>query len=189
MAVNKVIFGSEVLLDLTNDTVEASKLMKGIKAHDKAGNLIEGTNTNDADTQDANAASAEILLDKTAYVRGVKVTGTMPNNGSVTGEIKDLTPFTVPLGFHDGSGTVGINDVEKQKLIPANIKSGINILGIEGSYSGEGVLAHSKTVTPMIQEQTVLPDSDYDYLSQVIVAAIPRVDSENTAGGITVTIG
>ena len=189
MAVNKIILGSEVLIDLTNDTVEPSKLAKGYKAHDKTGALIEGTNTNDADTQDANAASAEILLDKTAYVRGVKVTGTMPNNGSIAGVIKDLRPYSVPLGFHDGSGVVEIDEVEQEKLIPANIKSGITILGVEGGYSGEGVTAHSKSVTPSWQEQTVLPDSGYDYLSQVVVAAIPRVDSENTAGGLTVTIG
>lgn len=49
----------------------------------------------------------------------------------------------------------------------------------------------AKEVTPSASEQVVLPDSDdgYNYLSQVTVKAIPYVESENTAGGITVTIG
>ena len=51
MAVNKVIFGSETLIDLTNDTVQADKLAQGFTAHDKSGAIITGTNTNDADTK------------------------------------------------------------------------------------------------------------------------------------------
>jgi len=53
----------------------------------------------------------------------------------------------------------------------------------------EGAKPQSKTVTPSTQAQTVLPDTGYNYLSQVTVAAIPYVESENTAGGTTVTIG
>ena len=190
MAVNKVIFGSETLIDLTNDTVQADKLAKGLTAHDKSGAIITGTNTNDADTQDATAAAAEILLNKTAYVRGSKVTGTMPNNGAVAGNIVDLeTPYAVPLGFHDGSGTVDIDSVEKAKIIPGNIKAGVEVLGVTGTYGGEEISVQSKTVTPSLSQQTILPDEGYDYLSQVTVNAIPRVDSENSAGGITTTIG
>ena len=44
-------------------------------------------------------------------------------------------------------------------------------------------------VTPGKEEQTVLPDEGYNYLSQVVVNAIPYAESENSAGGLTVTIG
>lgn len=43
MAVNKVIYNDQTLIDLTNDTVVAEKLVKGYTAHDKAGNPITGT--------------------------------------------------------------------------------------------------------------------------------------------------
>lgn len=82
--VNKVIIGAEVKLDLTGDDVTPDKLAKGIKAHDKSGAPIVGTNTYSADTTDATATAAEILQGKTAYAKGAKVTGTMPNKGAVT---------------------------------------------------------------------------------------------------------
>lgn len=68
--VNKVIYGGRVLIDLTGDTVDPSKLLKGSKAHDKSGAQIEGACTFDVDSTDATAVAAEILFRKTAYVSG-----------------------------------------------------------------------------------------------------------------------
>ncbi len=189
MAINKVIYGGNTLIDLTADTVTASDLRDGITAHDKSGAIITGTNTYDADTSDATANQAEILLGKTAYVNGVKLTGTMPNNGAVTGTIATKAQqYTIPQGYHDGSGKVSISSTEQAKIIASNIKSGIKILGVTGTYSGESISAQAKTVTPTVAGMTVLPDSGYDYLSQVTVNAIPYVETQNAAGGITVTI-
>lgn len=193
MAINKVIYGGETLIDLTGDTVTADKILSGFTAHDKAGEPVTGTCEFDVNSQDATAAVAEILQGKTAYVRGQKLTGTMKNNGAVAGVISSKEEqYTVPLGYHDGSGKVGINATEQAKIIPENIREGITILGVEGSMSGtEDAKPQAKTVTPSTEAQTVLPDSDdgYNYLSQVTVEAIPYQESENPAGGTTVTIG
>lgn len=191
MAVNKVIYGGNVLIDLTADTITADKLAKGVTAHDKSGATITGTCTYDSDTQDATASVAEILTGKTAYVRGSKITGTMKNNGAVTGTISTKAgTYTVPQGYHDGSGKVSISSTEQAKIIPANIREGITILGVEGTMSGtEDAVPQAKTVTPTTSEQNILPDEGYNYLSQVTVAAIPYVESDNAAGGKTVTIG
>ena len=43
MAVNKVVVNEQPIIDLTDDTVTASKLFKGITAHNKAGEQIVGT--------------------------------------------------------------------------------------------------------------------------------------------------
>lgn len=190
MAVNKVIYGSTVLLDLTADTVTADKILTSYTAHDASGTIITGTCDYDVNSQDATVKVAEILSGKTAYARGTKLTGTMPNNGAVSLTISDADDsISIAQGYHDGSGTVSILPEEKAKLIAANIKQGITILGVTGTLEpSSAVKVHAKTVTPSINSQTVLPDSGYDYLSQVTVNAIPYVETENSAGGTTVTI-
>lgn len=189
--VNKVVLSSgETLIDLSGDTADAAHVLKGSTFHDKSGAPKTGTCTYDSDTSEDTVAVAEILVGKTAHARGVKITGTMPNNGAVSGSIATKDgQYTVPQGFHDGSGKVGIASAEKAKLIPGNIKSGVEVLGVTGSYSGEKVTAQTKSVTPSFTQQVVQPDDSYDYLSAVTVAAIPVAYADNAAGGRTVTIG
>lgn len=188
--VNKLVVGNDVKFDLTGDTVAPNTLLTGTTAHDKTGAQITGTCTYDSDTSDATVAVAEILKDKTAYARGAKIVGTMPNNGPKNYTISDLNDQTISLGFYDGSGKISIDSSEKAKIIPANIKNGVNILGVQGTMTGqEDISVQSKTVTPTFTAQTILPDEGYDYLSQVVVSAIPMTQSENSAGGLTLTIG
>lgn len=189
MAYNKIVYGGRVLIDLTSDTVEADKILTGYTTHDKTGEVITGTCTYNADTSDADASASEILANKTAYVNGNKLTGTMTNNGGISSDIstKDQV-VTIPAGFHDGSGTVQISSLEKDKIIASNIKDGVQLLGVTGTYTGEGATAQAKTVTPYTTQQVVLPDSNYDYLSQVTVEAIAYSETPN-AFGTTVTIG
>ena len=191
MSINKVVYGGKTLIDLTGDTVTADKLLSGITAHGKDGKLVTGVCTFDVDSNDATVAVAEILKGKTAYARGTKLIGTMPNNEAVTGKIstKDGS-YTIPQGYHDGSGEVSIDATEQAKIIAQNIREGVTILGVEGSMSGsEGVKAQAKTVIPSSVQQIVMPDAEYTHLSQVTVEKIPYVESENSAGGTTVTIG
>ena len=188
--INKLVVGNEVKFDLTGDTVAPNTLLTGTTAHDKTGAQITGTCTYDSDTSDATVAVAEILKDKTAYARGAKIVGTMPNNGAKDYTISNLNDQTISLGFYDGSGKISIDSAEKAKIIPANIKNGVSILGVQGTMTGqEDLNIQSKTITPTFTAQTILPDSGYDYLSQVVVSAIPMTESENTAGGLTLTIG
>lgn len=190
MANNKVVFGSTVLIDLTADTVTADKILASYTAHNAAGDVITGTCDYDVNSQDATVKVAEILTGKTAYARGNKLTGTMPNNGAVSLTISTLDEeVSIAQGYHDGSGKVSILSTEKAKLIASNIKQGITILGVTGTLEpSSSVKVHDKTVTPSIDAQTILPDAGYDYLSQVTVNAIPYVETENSAGGMTVTI-
>ena len=190
MAKNKVIYGGTVLIDLTADTITAADLAEGVTAHDKSGEIITGTNTYDSDTSGDTAAVAEILAGKTAHARGTQLTGTMPNNGSVNGTIATKAgQYTIPQGYHDGSGKVSISSTEQAKIIAGNIKSGVEILGVTGTYTGAAISAQSKTVTPATTAFDVAPDTGYDYLSGVHVNAIPYTETPNSAGGTTVTIG
>lgn len=191
MANSKVILANgTVLIDLTADTVDASHLLSGYTAHGADGEAVTGTCTYDADTSDDTLTASEALSGKTFHARGTALTGSMTNRGSVTGTISTKAgEYTIPQGYHDGSGKVSISSTEQAKIIAENIKSGIVILGVTGTYGGETATAQAKTATPAFAPQVITPDSGYDYLSQVTVRAISVAYTDNSAGGKTVTIG
>lgn len=190
--VNKVIYGGSTLIDLTADTVTASDVLTGVKFHLPNGAQGTGSCAFDVDSSNCTATVAEVLATKTFAKNGSVLTGTMPNRGAVSGTISDKsTPYTIPQGYHDGSGTVSIDSSSATALVANNIREGVEILGITGTMSGsEGMKPQSKTVTPSSTAQTILPDSPtYNCLSQVTVNAIPYTETDNAAGGKTVTIG
>ena len=188
--VNKVVYGGDTLIDLTGDDVQASDVLAGKKFHLPSGASGTGTCDYDADTSDATAVAAEILSGKTAYKNGEKLTGTMPNNGGTNVTVTGLSGTTIPAGYSDGSAKAVIDSASASALIAANIRESITILGVTGTMSGsESVHAQAKTATPSTSQQVITPDSPtYNYLSQVTVAAIPYTETDNAAGGKTVTI-
>lgn len=190
---NKVVLNTgEVLIDLTKDSVTPEKLAKGTTAHDKSGNQITGTNTFDVDSSEITTTPAEVLAGKPFAAGGQVKMGEMPNNEGKTYTISNADDvINIPIGFHDGSGTVAIASEELAKLKnPQNIRNGVVIMGQSGEFTGEGdVTAQAKEVTPSFEAQTVLPDEGTDYLSQVLVKPIPVTRTENAAGGVTITIG
>lgn len=191
LSASKIIYGGKTILDLTGDNVTADKVLLDIQFHGPDGVVYTGTCTFDVDSSAATIKEAEALEGKT-YAAGGKIhTGTMKNNGAVSGTIKTKDgTYTIPIGYHDGSGVVVIDPTELAKIIESNIREGVTILGVTGTMTGsEGVVSQTKTVIPSTEQQSVLPDEGYTHLSEVIVAAIPYTEAENAAGGLTVTIG
>ncbi len=190
---NKVIYGGDVLIDLTQDDVTAADVAAGKKFHLPSGAIGVGTSTYDADTSGATVVAAEILSGKTAYKNGEEIIGTMPNRGAQSGSIttKEGT-VVIQQGYHDGSGTVGIDSTEQAKIIASNIREGITILGVTGEMNGsEDMQATAATITPYTTAQTITPTDlgNYNAISQINVAPIAYVETDNAAGGVTVTIG
>lgn len=186
--VNKVLYGGQTLIDLTADTVTAGDLIAGVTAHDKSGAVIIGTDTRDSDTSKDTAAVAEILAGKTAHARGAQLTGTMRNNGATGVTVSSKDGATIPQGYHDGSGKATIDSASATALVAGNVKQGVSILGVTGTYAGEAPKLQTKSATPSTKAQTIKADAGYDALSSVSVAAIPYVETDNSAGGKTATI-
>ena len=75
---------------------------------------INSIKTLEQATADANATASNILVDKTAYVNGAKVTGIMPNKGAITASLNCGGSYTIPAGYHNGSGKVTANSLASQ---------------------------------------------------------------------------
>lgn len=190
--ISKVVYGGRTLIDLTSDTVTESDVINSKKFHKADGTIATGTCAYDVDSSEATAAQSEVLSGKTFAKGGSVLTGSMPNKGKQTGTITTKAQsVTIQQGYHDGSGSVSIDSTEQAKIIAGNIRNGVEILGIEGTYTGsELIKATTGSATPSVSSQTVLPSDsgDYDYFTQFTVAAIPYTETENPSGGYTATI-
>ena len=97
--------------------------------------LSAGSGTADFfDTSTATGTAADVLNGKTVFGSAGAISGTMTNNDAVTGTISTVDgTYSIPSGYHNGSGKVQIATDEQAKIISSNIKAGVTILGVTGS--------------------------------------------------------
>lgn len=96
-----------------------------------AGNIKKGVTVLGVDgayTSDATATAANILSNKTAYVNGAKISGTMTNRGAVTPTaLNPGVSYTIPAGYHNGRGKVTARALTNQAKSPTDITVGTAI--------------------------------------------------------------
>lgn len=124
----------------------------------KSGVTIFGINgsytaSSGLDTSDATAAAIDILKNKTAYVNGSKITGTMTNNGQTGGTITSQGgTYTIPAGYTTG-GTV-----------TANISSGSTTVSGSASASSATITTGNGTLT-LTKSVSIIPSVNAGYIS------------------------
>lgn len=119
---------------------------------------------------------------------GQIINGTIVNRGDVVFTFENKNDvFYVRKGYHSGGGYASLGQSDIEAIISANIKDGVTILGVSGTYAGEPIYTQEKTVTPTRAGFEVTPDGD-QYLSKVIVGSIPYKVAMNSSGGTTFTI-
>ena len=97
------------------------------------------------------------------------------DNGAVSKKLDTTTTsYTVPAGYHNGSGTVSIELEEKTVTANGDVTPTAGKVLSKVTVNVENApTLQEKSVTPTKSEQSVTPDEGYDGLSQVTVGAIP----------------
>lgn len=84
------------------------------------------------------ATAANLLINKTAVGNTGEITGSMPNNGAL-----NYTPTAsqqiIPAGYTSGGTIAAVDNTIDANIAPENIKAGVTILGITGTYTGEDI--------------------------------------------------
>ena len=173
------------------------------------------------DTSDANATAAQILTGYTGYVNDVLIAGTMPNHGAVSISLNCGGSYTIPQGYHNGSGKVTANSLASQTSANATAAqilfgytawvNGSKITGTmanrgavsyklpaNGSYTiasgyhnGSGKVTQSlttqrgKTVTPTTSNQTACASGRW-VTGNIICAGSSNLTAGNIKKGVTI---
>ena len=100
------------------------------------------------DTSGATATAARVLSGYTCYVNDVKITGTMANQGTKTASLNAGGSYTIPAGYHSGSGKVTANALSGQTsgtATAARILSGrtawVNGSKLTGTMTNRGAIS------------------------------------------------
>ena len=127
---------------------------------------------------------------------GVNILGVVGtyNGGTPSLQTKSVNPTTSqqvvePDNGYDGLSAVTVGAVTSSidsNIQAGNIKSGVNILGVNGTYTGGGSNYQQKTVTPSASQQVVSADSGYDALSQVTVNGSSNLVAENIKKDVSI---
>lgn len=102
---------------------------------------------------------------------------TIPTKSSSDLTANNLT-VTAPAGYYYVDASKTLTD---SNLTAANIKNGVSIFGVTGSYTGTSPNLQAKTnISPSTSSQTIEPDNGYDGLSSVQINAMPSLTLPTT---------
>ena len=167
---------AEAILQEKEAKILPENIKKDVVAFGVTGELVE------CDTSDADATVGDILYNKTAYVDGEKLVGTMTNNGALN-YTPSTSQQTIPAGYTSGGTISAVTSSVDANITQGNIKAGVTILGVTGNVQPDKP-DQTKSCTPTISQQTIEPDTGYELASVTVGAVTSAIDSNIVSGNI-----
>lgn len=160
MAVNKVVYGGETVVDLTTDTVTAAKMLSGITAHDKSGAKITGTIA----TKTASNMTAS----------GATVTAPAGYYASAASKSVATATQATPSISVDSAGLITASATQSAGYVSAGTKSATKQLTVQAA----------QTITPTTADQTIASGK---YLTGAqTIKGDANLLPENIASGVSI---
>lgn len=122
-------------------TPDSGKVLRNVTVNPIPSNYIT--------TSDATSSAGDILSGKSAYVNGVKVTGSMANQGAKTSSLNCGGSYTIPAGYHNGTGKVTANSLASQ----TGVQSGKTAAGAGQILTGYEAWVNGGRVTGTMANQ------------------------------------
>ena len=191
----------------------AADVAQGKTFTSAAGLKVTGTRVGSGgiDTSDATATASDIVENKTAYVNGEKVTGSLTfsngiNFGSANASwdsqnsrlvLSGNNPFKCAI-YENGTSEMYCTSDKLGNATAADVAQGKTFtsaagLKITGTATVSTPTLQSKTVSPSTSQQIITPDNGYDGLSQITVNAMPsgklNTPTVSSSGLITAQVG
>ena len=198
MAVNKIIFNGESVLDLTQDTATAQDVRQGKKFHLKSGASSIGTLIPGTDVSDTTATANDVVQGKYFYLQnGQRVEGNIAKRvGSNINFVIYYDNVTFSPGYYQQAINVKIDETQQKRFKPENIRDGVVLMGVTGNYVGQGIVIEGQTTNYRVNATTNVNKGEFVELINTDNTIRPTtmgntsigIAKESGAGGETIQI-
>ena len=194
ISAGQYLSGDQTIKKLTSSNLSAGNIKTGVTVTVNNGNTnvysVAGTFCSDATL----ASAGSLLTGTIAYGKdGTKYSGSMANQGAKTSALNCGGSYTIPAGYHNGSGKITANSLSSQTGVDSGktaVTAATMLTGYQGWVSGSKISgsmanngAKTATYTPSTSVQTyTIPAGYHNGSGKITINAVPSKYVDFSAG-------